>query len=247
MEVRSWEHLEVHFQPVVSLTDARPFVVEALLRWRHPTHGLLPAASFIGEIQRIGALHGLCHFVLDRGLDALPALRAAWGTPDLRLAVNVWSDEAVGGHLLADLQHCLADHSVPTDDVVVEVTELAALDADVAAVLARVRMLGVAIAIDDFSTGEAGFAVLDQIDAEQVKIDRRLCAEVAEGQIARRLVEALVCLGRDLGLTIVAEGVESAGQARLLRELGVHGAQGYWFGPPAPLEQILAADGVRTS
>ena len=185
--------------------------------------------------------------MLDRGLDALPALRGAWGTPDLRLAVNVWSDEAMGGHLLADLQHCLADHCVPTDDVVVEVTETR-----------RPRRRrrrpswpgsgcsGCAIAIDDFSTGEAGFAVLDQIDAEQVKIDRRLSRDVAEDPIARHLVEALVCLGRDLGLTIVAEGVESAGQARLLRELGVHGAQGYWFGPPAPLEQILAADGIRT-
>lgn len=225
------------FQPVVALglgPRAPLLGFEALARWRHPRLGSIPPAQlFAGGADRRGVVaigRLLRRAALSIFADLLPSLPA-----EARLSVNLAPaevfDDGLADAVLADL----ASLGLPPDRLVLEITEDVLLDRvsdQRLAGLLRLRARGVGLALDDFGTGTSGLAQLLRLPFDVVKIDRRFVQALGEGAKAAEIVRATMALARSLELTVVAEGVESEAQARLLQSLGCGAAQGHWLAPP---------------
>jgi diguanylate cyclase len=218
------DELVVHYQPVVDLATGRIAATEALVRWQHPQRGLVPPDE--------GRL------VLARAC----AQTAAWRGQgnDLRVAVNVAGEQLLDPGFVDALAGILASTGLPPAGLLLEVTE-SSFDADTTSAqrtLEAVRALGVGIAVDDFGTGYSSLARLGRLPVGVLKIDRSFVAAVPEGATEAPLIQAIVAMAAALRLEVVAEGVEDAGRARLLRRLGCAYAQGYLFGRPVAPAQL---------
>ena len=226
------DELRLFYQPLVSLHDETLLGYEALLRWQHPTRGLLPPGAFLSAAEdnrltsRLGAwvLHQACW-------DA-----AGWDA-DLRVHVNISARhlaEPGFSDLVAD---ALAESGLAPDRLELEITESTALFAAEATLNAvdTVTESGVTLALDDFGTGYSAITALHRLPIHTVKIDRSFVADVVTEPATAALVQGLLQLGQGMGLQVIAEGIEDGEQARWLREHGCAMAQGYAFGRPAPL------------
>src|SRR4051794_23851987 len=224
--------LRLFYQPIVALSDERLLGYEALIRWQHPTRGLLPPGAFLAAAEdnrltsRLGAwvLHQACW-------DA-----AGWDT-DLRVHVNISARhlaEPGFSELVAD---ALAESGLAPERLELEITESTALFAADATLHAvdTVTESGVTLALDDFGTGYSAITALHRLPIHTVKIDRSFVADVVTEPATAALVQGLLQLGQGMGLQVIAEGIEDGEQARWLREHGCAMAQGYAFGRPAPL------------
>ena len=241
------EQFTVHYQPQIDLSTGHVVGVEALVRWQHPTRGLLPPASFLPLIDRAGLERVLLRRVLLVALTQAAAWRANGTT--LRMSVNITArdllDELLPGHLTAELQRL----SLPGHMLVLEVTEndLVVASTRMASVLSELRALGVSLSIDDFGTGYSSMRRLKEIGPSEIKIDRSFVARLDVAADDYTIVQATIELGHNLGMRTVAEGVESPTVRRLLTDLGCDEAQGYQISPPLPasdLEQWLAGQTV---
>jgi diguanylate cyclase (GGDEF)-like protein/PAS domain S-box-containing protein len=224
--------LRLFYQPIVALSDERLLGYEALIRWQHPTRGLLPPGAFLAAAEdnrltsRLGAwvLHQACW-------DA-----AGWDT-DLRVHVNISARhlaEPGFSELVAD---ALAESGLAPERLELEITESTALFAADATLHAvdTVTETGVTLALDDFGTGYSAITALHRLPIHTLKIDRSFVADVVAEPATAALVQGLLQLGQGMGLQVIAEGIEDGEQARWLREHGCAMAQGYAFGRPAPL------------
>jgi diguanylate cyclase (GGDEF)-like protein len=230
--------LEVHYQPVVRLTDERITGFEALVRWHHPQLGLVSPAEFIPLAEETGAITGIGRWVLREATRQGAAWTAATGVP-LRIAVNLSPRQFQDGDVTADVLAALEDSGLPADQLTLEVTEgvlVRDLDA-VVAELEALRRLGIRIAIDDFGTGFAGLSYLRHLPADVIKIDQSFVRDLPASRSATTLITSIVELARTLGLDVVAEGVETEDQRRVLVDLDCARAQGYLFARPEPAEQ----------
>jgi diguanylate cyclase (GGDEF)-like protein len=233
------------YQPLVCGVTGRITHVEALVRWRHPDHGLVPPDSFIGLAERTG-------LILPLGLQVLElacAQLAAWAqtAPQLTVAVNVSARQLVEPGFVEDVRKVLWGSRVDPSRVVLELTEsLLVDDSDAAvAVLWQLRGLGVRLALDDFGTGYSSLARLGDLPLDEMKIDKSFVDRLgALPRDSATLVTAAVAMGHGLGLQVVAEGVETATQAAFLREVGCDLLQGYLMGRPQPADEVTAQLGV---
>ena len=235
--------LEVHYQPIVGLTDGRTTGFEALVRWNHPERGLIPPGEFIPLAEETGAISGIGSWVLREALRQGAAWSAGTGRP-LRMAVNLSPRQFQdGGDVPSMVVAALEESGFPAGQLTLEVTEgVLVRDVDsVVAQLESLRALGVRIAIDDFGTGFSGLSYLRHMPADIIKIDRSFVMDLPTGRSALTLITSMVELARTLGLDVVAEGVETEGQRRALAELACGSAQGYLFARPLPAEQAGAA------
>ena len=231
------DELVVHYQPRLSLTTMQPVGVEALVRWRHPQRGLLPPAAFLELAEVSGTIQMLTRVVTERATRDVPTLGVPAG---FGIAVNLSSRN------LSDpqLEHWVADlittSRIEPSALCFEMTERQLMDdpGQTLEVLHRLRHLGVRLAIDDFGTGYSSMPYLRELPVDEVKIDRRFVADLEAGDdtIARSVID----LGHNLGLHVVAEGVESAAALQCLKELGCDSAQGYHLGMPMPLAELRA-------
>jgi predicted signal transduction protein with EAL and GGDEF domain len=231
------DELVVHYQPRLSLTTMQPVGVEALVRWRHPQRGLLPPAAFLELAEVSGTIQMLTRVVTERATRDVPTLGVPAG---FGIAVNLSSRN------LSDpqLEHWVADlittSRIEPSVLCFEMTERQLMDdpGQTLEVLHRLRHLGVRLAIDDFGTGYSSMPYLRELPVDEVKIDRRFVADLEAGDdtIARSVID----LGHNLGLHVVAEGVESAAALQCLKELGCDSAQGYHLGMPMPLAELRA-------
>ena len=246
--------LFVVYQPVVAFlrsgSDAidRAAGVEALVRWRHPERGLVGPVDFIPVAEEAGLIGRLGAFVLESACAQHAAWRARFGTAAPRtLAVNLSRAQLDDADLVARVGDTLARHGMDAADLQLEVTEsLAAQDLCVQTRLRELKGLGLTLALDDFGTGYSSLASLSQLPVDTVKIDRAFVQHVDTSDHHRALVEATVKVARSLGMRTVAEGVETEGQARAVRELGCDKGQGWLFGRPmegAALADWLAGSG----
>ncbi|MCU0270715.1 MAG: EAL domain-containing protein [Acidimicrobiales bacterium] len=235
--------LRVHYQPIVDLARDRIAGVEALLRWKHPTRGLLYPGTFIGIAEETGLIVPMGAWVFDQSCTQVARWRSE--VPhcgELWLAVNLSASQLGDPGLADDIASVLAATRIDPRAVHIEITE-SVLMRDVAAsaeALDRLKVLGVRIAIDDFGTGYSSFAYLRRFPVDVLKIDRSFVQDLVNGPAERAIVEAVVTLGHTLGLEVVAEGVETAAQLGMLRELGCDLAQGFHLSevlPPDSLEQ----------
>jgi len=234
------QHLFVVYQPQINLHSHAVIGVEALLRWRTEDGRLVPPDRFIPIAERSGLIIDLGHWALRTALHALTELQAA-GYDRLRMAVNVSAVQFRQPQFLQTVETALRDTKTRAIDLELEITEsVAALGFDyVEKLLHQLRAAGIGVAIDDFGTGFSSLSYLDHLPADRLKIDKCFISALDSQQPRRRIAEIVVELGRKLGMNVLAEGVETAAQAALLRELGCDDAQGYYFATPMLLEDLL--------
>lgn len=231
--------LRLHYQPKLELLEGRVAWVEALVRWPHPTEGLLPPAAFISLAERAGLIVPLTRWALDTAL----AQAAAWARAGRPLGVEVnLSAWDIADPALPDVVGALlAAHAVPPARLRLELTETALLadTAYTATALARLAALGVGLAVDDFGMGHSSLAYLRRLPVDELKIDRSFVSRLAVDAGDAAIVAHTIGLGHALGLAVTAEGVEDATTLDRLRALGCDRAQGYHLGPPMPPDELL--------
>ena len=229
------EHqLFVVYQPLVDLRTGEVAGVEALVRWRHPTHGVIPPVEFIPVAEDCGLIVPLGEFVLNEACEHFVQLEARFGedAPNL-LSVNLSRAQLLEPTLFAQVQRAIAHSGIRPQRLQLEVTEsLAAQDETVRARLHELKTLGLGLALDDFGTGYSSLSSLHELPVDVVKIDRSFVTLAEESTHHRVLIQATVMVAHSLGMSTVAEGVETAGQVDVLRELGCEKGQGYLFSRP---------------
>ena len=231
--------LRLFFQPVVALADARCIGAEALVRWQHPERGLVAPAEFIPLAEETGLIVPLGAWVLEQA--ALQAAR--WQLEhdgDFVVAINLSARQIAEPGIADEVADVIARTGVRPSNLCFEITETVLMeDADVVMrVIERVRGLGVRFAIDDFGTGYSSLGYLKRFAVDAVKIDRAFIDGLADDEGDRAIVSAVIGLAHALGLRVVAEGVESEAQLSALVALGCDEAQGYFFAPPQPADDL---------
>lgn len=236
---------ELLYQPQVRLSDGALIGAEALLRWRHPQRGLLSPCDFIEVLSasRHASLVGA--WVLEEACRQA----AIWWRAGrrIRVAVNLFPDQAKGHDLAGVICNALGRHGLPPQALEIEVTEAVALSEEQGTRenLVKLRMLGVWLSLDDFGTGFASLTTLKELQVDRLKIDRGFVAQLPHNDHDRAIVEAVLALARTLNLGVIAEGVENEEQEAHLRNSGCEEAQGFRYGAPMPAARIgqLAAAG----
>jgi diguanylate cyclase (GGDEF)-like protein len=227
--------LAVYYQPIIGLATGSPYGVEALVRWRHPTRGIVGPDQFIRLAEESGAILGLGRWVLLEACREVATWRRTWpGKEPLVLTINLSAAQLQEADFVDDLGRILDETEFPARDLVLELTETAMFH-DTHTTIARLqalRQLGIRIAIDDFGTGYSSLGYLRQFQVDILKIAREFIGAADGGSDDWAFAHAIVALGQTLGLRIVAEGVEDAGQLERLREMGCEFGQGYLFARP---------------
>lgn len=228
------EMLFLHYQPVVSCGSGHIVGLEALLRWRHPVHGDMSPAVFIPIAENAGLLPSLGEWVLNRAMQD----SKLW--PHLQISVNLSPVQFRHVDLETTLRKLVAEHGVKPSRFVLEITEGVLLEATdhTNSTLDALRSIGFRTALDDFGTGYSSLAYLCNFKFDKIKIDRSFVGRISRIDIARTIVQAVVSIGRGLGMVIVAEGVETEFEAMMMTRLGCTEMQGYYFSKPVSSAQI---------
>ncbi|MGD9835509.1 MAG: putative bifunctional diguanylate cyclase/phosphodiesterase, partial [Piscinibacter sp.] len=229
----------LHYQPKVDMASGRTLGAEALLRWNHPEHGMVPPGQFLPLVEHTGLGVALGRWVLAQGVAQL----AAWLRDglDLSVSVNVSARHLQEPAFADELAALLSRHDpAVASHLVLEVLETAALaDVDYTSeLMKRCRELGVRFALDDFGTGYSTFTYLKRLPLDQLKIDRSFVQNMLDDHQDLAIVEGVIALSRSFGCVVVAEGVESAAQASRLIALGCHAGQGNGIAAAMPPEQL---------
>ncbi len=237
--------IEVHYQPIVTLIDGRLAGFEALVRWRHDARGLVQPDDFVDLADAAGLGAALGGHILAQALRQLRAWLDAGLEPG-RLAVNLGAGHLAGGRARADVAELIERLEIPPYRLELEVTESVTLRPRAGGVVGTINGLhdlGVSIVLDDFGTGQASLTHLNRLPVDRVKIDRSFVSEIARDRREAAIVRAIAALARELGMSVVAEGVETAEQAALLIAAGCEFGQGFLFGRPMP--GAVAAEWMR--
>jgi EAL domain-containing protein (putative c-di-GMP-specific phosphodiesterase class I) len=237
------DELRLFLQPKARLCDGWIVGFEALLRWQHPHRGLLPPSDFIPFAEQTGFIRSISAWVLERGVAWL-AQRDATAS-DVCLSVNLSTRDLLDPDLSAHIGALLRRYAVGAHRLCLEITESSIMDdaRRSQATLQQLHDLGVRLSIDDFGTGYSSLAYLKQLNVDELKIDRSFVLGMERDAGNAKIVRSTIDLGHNLGLRVVAEGIESERAWCLLREWGCDEAQGYLIGKPAPAH--LAMDGRR--
>ncbi len=233
----------LHYQPLVSARDDQWIGAEALIRWNDPERGLLLPADFLPLAEQTGLIIPLGRWVMEQAC----AHAAAWQSGvcrrrPYRVSVNVSGHQLLSDDAPAMVAEALASSGLDPARLAVEVTETVLLGETSAAVtaLTQLNALGVRIFLDDFGTGYSSLSYLKRLPFDAVKLDRAFVHGLDESSVDQQIVGAVVQMVRALGMTVVAEGVETESQRDRLRELGCHVLQGYYFARPMPAEEMTA-------
>jgi diguanylate cyclase (GGDEF)-like protein len=237
------DQLVLALQPAVDLATGAPTGVEALIRWHHPRRGWLGPADFIRPVENSEQLGTFTRYVLDKAL----AVAASWAGEglDVPISVNLSARSLLDPRLPAEIAEALRRHQVPPHRLVLEITETVVMSEleVIDEVLATLRSMGVQLAVDDFGTGFSSLTFLTRIAVDELKVDRSFVIRMTDSPEAAAIVRTTVGLAHELGLRVVAEGVETAEQRLALAELGCTAAQGYHFFKPMPADKIGAVLG----
>jgi diguanylate cyclase (GGDEF)-like protein len=225
---------ELHYQPIVRADGGSTVGVEALLRWKHPSRGWIPPADFVRVAEEAGLMDQLGEFVLRRAL----ADAARW--PGIYVAVNLSPVQVRDRAFVQLVREVLEETKTEPSRLVLEITEGILIDDPLTAKarLSDLRALGVQLALDDFGSGYSSLAYLQQLPFDKLKIDRGFVAALDQSANTGVIIQAIVTLGRALGMSVLIEGVETEEQRVLLRLAGCTEMQGFLFAQPGPPEEI---------
>lgn len=226
------------FQPQVALDDGRITGAEVLIRWLHPEHGLLLPCSFLPALEAGPLAEAVGGWVLDRACAQLAQWRRLHS--HLGISVNLSVSQFRHGTLPGMVAGLLAEHDLPPDALELEITENIILNQQdrILAQLCQIRAMGVNLSFDDFGTGFASLNLLRNFPVTHIKIDKGFTQLMQTSDTDRAIVRGVIHMVRDLGLQVIAEGVENAPAAHYLRQLGCHKGQGYYFGKPCSAVQF---------
>ncbi len=235
------DELDVHYQPRVAIATGRIIGVEALVRWQVKTGAFVPPAQFISIAEDSNLIGALGENVL-RAACRQGREWHARGYADFLVSVNLSARQFRGGALVPTIARVLRESGLKPSCLELELTEGSIMGHDEAfgAMFQELKALGVRLAIDDFGTGYSNLSYLARFPLDTLKIDRTFVSNVTEMPQAASLAKAVVSLGHSLGLTVVAEGVETAAQLRFMREQGCDEMQGYYISPPVPAAELDA-------
>jgi predicted signal transduction protein with EAL and GGDEF domain len=229
-----------YYQPKVELATGRIVGVEALVRWMDPLRGLVPPGEFVPALETTGLIGEVAQKIMERAVDDWRGWRAA-GLNAPRIAVNVAAAQLRDDDFVPALRRALAAIGGDPSAIGIEITESILISNMERAieVLQEVRALGVPVAIDDFGTGYSSLAYIVTLPIDELKIDRAFVKKITADAAYEGIVRTCVSLARGLNLKVVAEGVETEGQAAALRNLGCDQAQGFFYSPPVPADQLV--------
>jgi diguanylate cyclase (GGDEF)-like protein/PAS domain S-box-containing protein len=234
-----WGELRLLLQPIVSVEGGTIVGCEALVRWHHPTRGVVLPDTFIPLAEEIGVISEIDTWVFRAACIQVAEWRAA-GLPDLFLAVNASARDLGRGELVDRVSAALLETGLPRDHLEIEVTETCAVSQPAAALheLRHLRRAGITVAIDDFGTGYSSLSKLATLPVDRLKIDRAFLRDITHEGEDSPLVAAMIALAHQLGLQVTAEGVETDHQLAFLRRNGCDLFQGYLFRPPIPPDRF---------
>lgn len=239
--------LVLHYQPKIDVPTGRITAFEALVRWNHPVRGFIPPNDFIPIAESTGLIGPLTQWVVDAALAQL----AEWSEalPELSMAVNI-SARNLRDDLPGWVLNRLAAHRIESSRLVLEITEtsIAADPIRAAVLLEELSAAGVKVSLDDFGQGYTSLGSLGRLPVSELKIDRGFVSAMQNSHEDRAIVASVIELGHQLGLTVVAEGVETVEVCEVLRALGCDTMQGFLFSPAVPAAEALSlVEGVRST
>ncbi len=227
--------LDLHYQPIISCQTGAVIGVEALLRWEHPIYGEMSPAEFIPIAENAGLLPSLGEWVLTR------AMMDAEKWPKLEVSINLSPVQMRHVDLEGTLRRLIAEHRIDPRRFTLEITENVMLEASdrVNTILDAIRAMGFKTALDDFGTGYSSLSYLCTFRFDKIKIDRSFVAKISEIDTSRTIIKSVVALGRGLGMSIVAEGIETELEADMMAQFGCTELQGFYFARPLTAEGML--------
>lgn len=230
----------LYYQPQFAVKTGQIVGAEALLRWRHPTRGLLAPGAFISLAEKSGLIVHIDSWVLQEACRQMGEWYAE-GYHQWSVAVNVSALQLAQPSFVQSVKAALASNNLPASRLIVEITETMAMeDIEVSIdVLGKLAQAGVDVSIDDFGSGHSSLLYLKNLPVNELKIDRGFIHDLQHGAADEAILSAIVGLGQALGLRIVAEGVESAEQKAFLSSMGCDVLQGYFLGHPLPAEEFV--------
>jgi len=242
------DELVLHYQPTIDLTTQRITGFEALVRWNHPSRGLLPPLEFIPVAEQSGLIVQLGSWVLEGSCRAGASMQGDWQKPSM--AINIAAQQLAKGDFVDEVVDVLHRTGMPAERLILEITESVLLDDmdGTVTTLARLRRLGVRIAIDDFGTGYSSLAYLAQLPVDVLKVDKSFVDKICGPSMDASLIETIISMSHTMKLTTVAEGVEQLEQAAWLRAARCTLGQGYLWSRPVPLaaaRKLLTAGARR--
>ncbi len=233
--------LRLHYQPKLDATNNRIVGAEALVRWQHPEMGLIPPLRFIALAEELGLIHSIGRWVMQTACqDAAQWKREGLG--ELKIAINVAKPQFQIGGLCDALREDLANAGLSPQQMVVELTESMLMD-DVQnsrAQMHELKQLGVTLSIDDFGTGYSSLSYLKSFPLDELKIDRSFVMDLPGSASDVAIVRAVINLGHSLGMSVIAEGIETEEQRDCIRSLGCNHYQGFLFSKPLPVDAFVA-------
>jgi EAL domain-containing protein (putative c-di-GMP-specific phosphodiesterase class I) len=235
------DELRLHYQPLVDLATDRIVGLEALIRWQHPTRGLVPPLSFIPMAEETGLILGIGRWVLETACRQARAWQLAFPTdPPILISVNLSAKQFARADLVGQVSAILAETALRPDCLELEITESVLMDESDAGIrrLQALRDLGVKLVLDDFGTGYSSLSYLKHLPLDTIKIDRSFVSELTGDNANVAIVHAVISLAHGLGIDVVAEGIETAEQLARLRELLCDRGQGYFYARPLPADQL---------
>ncbi|MEZ5258991.1 MAG: GNAT family N-acetyltransferase [Ilumatobacteraceae bacterium] len=238
---------ELHYQPIVSMADKRVKNVEALIRWHHPTRGLVGPDKFIPLAEQTGLIVPIGRWVLREACAQVMRWREQYVNAPAGVSVNLSVRQMHDARLLSDVTDALAESGLEPSSLTVEITE-SMLNDDAergARVIEQLKAMKVRVAIDDFGTGYSSLSYLRRFPVDSLKIDRSFVAEMEQSQTSQALVRAVIDLAHVLNLDTVAEGIEDDTQRTVLRDLQCNYGQGFFFSKPLPAAQLEATFEAR--
>ena len=231
---------ELYYQPICSLHDGRVAGFEALIRWHHPTEGMIPPMDFLWIAEHTGLIRDIGLWTLERACRDWPTLRRYTNFEMPFISVNLSPTQLVSEALVTDVKDIIALHSMEITELKLELTETAMVEHPELAlkILNKLIGLGSVLALDDYGTGHSGLNHLQRYPIGTLKIDRAFIAPMLESAQSHEIVRSSIDLAHSLGMNVVAEGVEAKDVGAKLLEMGCDFGQGWYYGRPAPLQDI---------
>ena len=234
------DQLILYYQPRVNTQTGELVSMEALIRWMHPTLGLIPPLEFIPLAESSGLILRIGEMVMDKACAQL----LAWRTQDLALvpiSINVSPKQFSQGHIHRQLAAQLTRYNIPPNLLEVEITESAMMgeQAEIIAELTAIRDLGIKLHVDDFGTGYSSLSQLQKLKMDALKVDKAFTSELGNSKEGKVFFQAIVSMAHALGMSVVAEGVETLEQLHMLQALGCNEVQGYFIARPIPPQDMV--------